>query len=267
LPFPLKEYQTNDGAPAEPGGEERSLCQAIGGFHVCPNRSLSVQRTQVQDDCGENDHVQNPRKGNKKPCPWVTSPCECQAQGCLIANQLRNPEDIVQWVRVSKESYPRSRQCHEPCKVCSPWGAAGLNGPITNGRGENKDAGCNATQHDGKGNSGRGTNLSNLADRLMHVTIAGNHQGQSSYAKSKYDSGYRSEQQPIIDPHLEPKVIEAGNRSRDLKVWSGVRLDSQAGCREFVTCKQRARNCAFGSPSKFVVDWIQSDSATVFRKR
>jgi len=138
---------------------------------------------------------------------------------------------------------------------------------MANGRSESKDAACNATQHDRKRNSGRGTNLSNLADRLVDVTIAGNHQGQSSYAKSKCDSGYRSEQQPIIPPHLEPKVIEAGNRSRDLKVWSGVRLDSQAGCREFMTCKLRERNCAFGSPSKFVVDWIQSDSATVFRKR
>jgi hypothetical protein len=95
---------------------------------------------------------------------------------------------------------------------------AGLNAPIANGRSENKDAGRNATQHDGKGNSGWGTNLSNLADRLVDVTIAGNHQGQASYAKSKCDSGYRSEQQPIIPPHLEPKVIEAGNHSRDLKV-------------------------------------------------
>jgi hypothetical protein len=90
---------------------------------------------------------------------------------------------------------------------------AGLNGPIANGRGENKDAGRNATQHDGKGNSGRGVNLSNLAYRLVHVTIAGNHQGQASYAKSKYDAGYRSEQQPIVLPHVEPKVIEAGNRN------------------------------------------------------
>ena len=79
---------------------------------------------------------------------------------------------------------------------------ADLNGQITNGRGENKDAGCNATQHDSKGNSGRGTNLSNLADRLVHVTIAGNHQGQASYAKRKYDACYRSEQQPIVPPHL-----------------------------------------------------------------
>jgi len=62
---------------------------------------------------------------------------------------------------------------------------AGLNGPIPKGRGENKDAACDATQHDGKENSGWGTDLSNLADRLVDVTIAGNHQSQASYAKSK----------------------------------------------------------------------------------
>jgi len=84
---------------------------------------------------------------------------------------------------------------------------------MANGRSENKDAACNATQHDRKRNSGRGTNLSNLADRLVDMTIARNHQGQASYAKRKYDTCQRSKQQSIVSSHLE-----AGNRCRDLKV-------------------------------------------------
>jgi hypothetical protein len=90
----------------------------------------------------------------------------------------------------------------------------GLNGPIAYGCGENSDAGRNATQHGGKRNSSRRTNLSDLAHRLVHVTIAGNHQGQASYTKRKYDACYRSEEQPIVLPHLEPKVIKAGNRGK-----------------------------------------------------
>jgi hypothetical protein len=71
---------------------------------------------------------------------------------------------------------------------------AGINRLIANSPGENQDAGCNATQHDREGNSGRRANRSNLADRLVHVIVAGNHQSQASYAKSKYRSGQRSEQ-------------------------------------------------------------------------
>ena len=39
-----------------------------------------------------------------------------------------------------------------------------------------------------------GANLSNLANCLVHVIVAGNHQAQTSYAKSKYGSGHRSKQ-------------------------------------------------------------------------
>jgi hypothetical protein len=58
-----------------------------------------------------------------------------------------------------------------------------------NSRGEDQDAGCHATQHDGEWKSGPRANLSNLADRLMHVIIVGNHQRQPSYAETKNGSG------------------------------------------------------------------------------
>jgi hypothetical protein len=49
-PVPSPEQYANDGAPAEPRGEKRSLNEAIDGFHVRPNRAVPIERRQVQDD-------------------------------------------------------------------------------------------------------------------------------------------------------------------------------------------------------------------------
>src|SRR6266550_8601922 len=58
--------------------------------------------------------------------------------------------------------------------VCGQSGVVGHHRQIANGRGEDQDACRDATQHDGEGHSRRRTDLSNLADRLLHVAIAGN---------------------------------------------------------------------------------------------
>jgi hypothetical protein len=155
---------------------------------------LSIKRTQVQSDCDADDQVQNPREDDKRFRRWVASPCDRQEQWRLVANQLGNAEDVVKWMRVGEDSNSHSRQRHEPYQVRSQLRVTDPNGPVANSRGKNQDAGCNATQHDGKGNSGRRTNFSNLADRLVHVIITGDQQGQASYAKSKYGSRRRPRQ-------------------------------------------------------------------------
>ncbi len=83
---------------------------------------------------------------------------------------------------------------HKADQVRGQQSAAGLDQAMANGRGENQKAARNGKQQDGEGNSGRRANLANLADRLMNMAIARNHEGQTGDAASENDCGQRSGQ-------------------------------------------------------------------------